>query len=972
MQVLFVHQEMIVYRRFDLLIELYNEEPFHLFRQFEAARELHGISWVGDNFDPGEDIKRLREEFPTCLTPALHLPQFNRFLKNLLPIKKGMETTFQRLAIEMAGLVLKRIGKSKAFDIYINDTYPVYFGKAGRAPFLTGLKKIFAAHLGEFQTNVIEYIKSKPRPRYDNRLSTAVSQGNMGRQFDKNPFQLAFAPSGSGKTTAIFHELTHHYGHYMVSSALAKYKDIHARGSSASSRDLSETLIDPKVLQGVSGDTRELHTMFNYIKSLNPTFWVADRFGIAGASINWWHCIIETRHRVFHWFREALALDSTPALWLSFQLDCSEWDPFLQTFRVMSLFPKLCIKTLAEKSPSHFHKNTTTPFEKKVRWACIDEAQEDLRVTIPNSNNSSLLAACMAGISSLRYDKDNFVHFQQVIFAGTSLNVSKAQLILDSRLKSEEAFFGQSGSENTYTVATKFPLVMDRNAAEKVLKLYGLDGAANAVDQSEPLWGRVKWTAMYCEKIIAEIKKGQTKDFDAMSKEEYEKAVRELFALKRDALSFNGLADETYTKILVNLGARLGILQERGDCRELLDNLLEAAISADILGRPHVFYRESDMELVEQGFATVDSVINQLEFKLEENFTVVSKTNKQLIAELKKGHPIEDGTVDLLTQINKGCFSLVDCTLNNLTADMVEVGFTIVDCTMDKLATELEEEGFSIVKKSKNQLRVQPVKAGNMTNNQIDELAKRMKNGFTVKDCMKDKLTTEMVKHGFTIWGGDKRGKLRDLLKEQDITIDKETDNQLTARLEEKFSVVDHKVSKLGAKLTKEGFIMVDKTMDQLTEVSKNGFTILGGHKDTQLRAHLRGRLSGQDFTIEQETDKRLRVKLTEGCTIDVEERDKLAASLRDSGFIIVDKTINQLDKLMERPFTIINCSKNELMAKLAERVVIDAIILFSIGHYHLDEKLMTFVRLVTSRTGIGHFTENYLAVVSLPTLFYN
>ena len=475
---------------------------------------------------------------------------------------------------------------------------------------------------------------------------------------------------------------------------------------------------------------------------------------------------------------------------------------------------------------------------------------------------------------------------------------------------------------------------------------------------------------MYCEKIIAEIKKGQTKDLDAMSKEDYEKAVRELF-FKQDGISFSKLADETYKKIVESLCARLGILQKRGDCRELLDKLLEAAISADILGRPHVFYQESDMELVEQGFAIVESSINQLEFKLEKNFDVISKTNKQLIAKLKKGRPIEDGTVDLLAEINKG-FSLVDCTLNDLTAEMVEDGFTIVDCTMDKLASELEEEGFSIVKESQNQLRVQLVKASTLTNNQIDELAKRMNNGFHVKDCMKDKLTTEMVKHGFTIWGGDKRGKLRNLLKEQDITIDKETDYQLTARLEEKFSIVDQKVSKLEARLKKEGFIMVDKTMDQLTEVSKNGFTILGGHKETQLRVRLRGRLSGQGFTVEQETDKRLRVKLKESCTIEDGRRDDLAASLRDSGFIIVNKTIDQLDKLVERPFTIINCSKNELMAKLAERVVIDAIILFFMGHYHLDEKLMTFVRLVTSRTGIGHFTENYLAVVSLPTSFYN
>lgn len=273
MQVLYVHQQMNLCGHSHLLIELYHEEPIHLFKQFENAHDLQKWSF-GDGIHSIPDNTDL-DWFPNCLTSTLKLPQFLLFLESLLPIEHGMETTFQRLIIETAGLVQQRIDKSDPFEMYINSAEDLSSGSGGRTPFLTGLCFIFFTHFGEFQKNVIEYIKSKP-PRYDNLPFTAVSQGNIGSQFDEKNIQLAFAPSGSGKTTTIFHELTRHYGYYMVSCALPKYKDIHAEGSNTSSEDFSETLFDPKVLQGVSEDTRELYTMFNYIKSLNLAFSIED------------------------------------------------------------------------------------------------------------------------------------------------------------------------------------------------------------------------------------------------------------------------------------------------------------------------------------------------------------------------------------------------------------------------------------------------------------------------------------------------------------------------------------------------------------------------------------------------------------------------------------------------------------------------------------------------------------------------
>ncbi|KAL9120102.1 MAG: hypothetical protein Q9187_003346 [Circinaria calcarea] len=243
-----------------------------------------------------------------------------------------------------------------------------------------------------------------------------------------------------------------------------------------------------------------------------------------------------------------------------------------------------------------------------------------------------------------------------------------------------------------------------------------------------------------------------------MSKEEYEKSVRELFALKREGISFNNLADETYEEIIKNLYTRLGILQERGDYGELLDKLLKAAISADILGRPHVFYRENDIELVEQGFAIVYSWINNLESKLNECFIFKGRTEGQLTARFKKDQSVEDGVVNLLVEVEKAQCLFINCPINKLTGEMLHDGFIIIDYSIAKLATKLEENGLTIIDRSRTHLTAKPSEATAMTSEQIekqiDDLAEwitRKKDSFTVERYIKDKLTADMVKQGFTV-----------------------------------------------------------------------------------------------------------------------------------------------------------------------------------------------------------------------------
>ena len=121
--------------------------------------------------------------------------------------------------------------------------------------------------------------------------------------------------------------------------------------------------MDPKLPRGVSRDTEGIFRMFKYIKILlvgpNDIFLAGHR---------WWQNIFLTRSVLFHSFREVLASDSNLALWLSFQLNCSEWDPFLQTFRVASLPLRW---SYAEPPIVRWSPND---IDKEGLWACIDEA----------------------------------------------------------------------------------------------------------------------------------------------------------------------------------------------------------------------------------------------------------------------------------------------------------------------------------------------------------------------------------------------------------------------------------------------------------------------------------------------------------------------------------------------------------------------------------------------------------------------
>jgi hypothetical protein len=151
----------------------------------------------------------------------------------------------------------------------------------------------------------------------------------------------------------------------------------------------------------------------------------------------------------------------TPGLWLSFQLD---WDPFLQVFRVLSLFPGK-IERIDSIRTLLVRKSVVKP----VHLIFIDEAQEDLQFQLVEEKDIKLLTAAMIAVCAAGLG----VHFLPAIFAGTSFNAPKdlkaGALVV--QLDKDSDF---SWVDRNYILVGNFPLVMNNSDAKTVMQAHGL------------------------------------------------------------------------------------------------------------------------------------------------------------------------------------------------------------------------------------------------------------------------------------------------------------------------------------------------------------------------------------------------------------------------------------------------------------------------------------------------------------------
>ena len=643
------------------LLDLYYKEPLQLVEIAGIVQGIQGIAdvapWSTSSYSQqtsDEAIICLIRDLPADLALAFELPRYRKFIELCFPLDTKDENSFRRVVIQTSDRVMNLVKDSRTFKSYMNDEQreasPTNI--AGMPPFMAGLHFTMLKEVEDFEDKLMIYIADTwQSPGLGQVIIHSDSESHSRRLFQQHGVNLVFAPSGSGKTTSIMNEFTREWGFYMVSSAFPR-----AIGRQQSR--LGSNILDPKNYPGVSRDTFEIPKILRFCGG-EPSVQL-DHMRRA------WGDILEARCRVFHAFCEAKqnsSEDFKPATWLSFQLNCGEWDPFLQIFRVLSL----CSSEGLYQNPmsgQQADRARITASRALVRWICIDEAQEDVRYHIKGNKSLNMLRLAMHVITKT-YKWDS------AIFAGTSLNIHGA---IEAVQWVDGGIYFESDSPElpaSAKIVRDFPIIMDEDNAKVTLRAYGLSSARildGAAKHGVPLWGRVKWTSMYAEKIAEKLEELGCSASGSISDDSYKK------------LDLYCLAGETYEDIVEHLIRRLGAIQQRGDGAKLLNKLLEAAISADIRGLPHVFQERRDLELVDHGFALVTTVLEEIWKMMSAYFEPISRDANHLTLALREGVSSEEGVVHLLGEVRKHSLSIQDCTIDELTLELAQEGFTIVDC----------------------------------------------------------------------------------------------------------------------------------------------------------------------------------------------------------------------------------------------------------------------------------------------------
>lgn len=1046
MQLTFLY-ELVTTEQFYLLLELYHEEPAVLYRQIQVAFAL-------TNPDAFPKYPGRRREFSEVLTPefwkeetivtkALELPQYYRFLKGLdpTPVHKTeisdtmvSEAKIRRLATETAALVLTRYRQSQTFKEYMHlDWERGDFERdtSGFTPLFIGLHQVMISQVAQFKRalpgEIEKWIEGKTtlasRRRRD--AEELIPPEVQARPLGEAPIQLAFSPSGAGKTTLIFNELKQNYGFYMVACALGdkgNYKNAGAHASNFGG------LLNPKPREGASGDTALFLSMLKDVDPLGSSGVIEygamymgenlSRFAESARSNihilewnhlcgRWWDDLLEARFFVFDYFYRSL--DPTigdrerKELWRLFQLECSPRDYFSEIFGVRALFSNWSLHPF--RRPKHEHEHEK---RRMITRFCLDEAQEDLHITHPFNHDSiscNVFGTAMDKMSAANSDalKDD-PGSVKIIIAGTALNANKAAQIRDD--DEPLPFLRESGLKCDYQVMANFPLVKSRVAATEVLKAHGVKSvdSTRAVEHGRNLWGRVKWTAMYAKKIqelIQAVKaRGESEEeSEEASEEETEEEPKEESEAELDETVFPILANEVYETVIGNLQERLEALQTREGGAAVVDKVLEAAISADILDRDHVFYQESDMRLIEDGFAVLESGIDQLADKLEnadgpsQVFKIEKKSKNQLTVRLVEGieSKFDDRVVDLFHQLKRlrqpgreQDFAIVGCTtsLNPQHLGLFQTGFSVWEHPIHNLATALERKSFNVFVESANKLEASMSE---------DILVGGKLAGYRLGRLKEDR--DEISKHGFCLEVDE--GKLG---SENKVPVgyksqlppagpDQKTRspwrNQLTDRVElSGFTIFDKTTTVLEANpsspnpdmekfakfaTAKRGIVqVVNKTKSELKALLQGSFTIVGRVAD-----RLTANLANDGFIIfgkHNREDLKATLK-SHGFSVTDEAEDQLTATrANDSTAEGKPKALSPLEilekELVRKGYFMADKKDSSLVAKLAERVVIDAAIRFAMGK-RLDKKMMDCVRLAVVPGSIGNIAENYLAIVS-------
>jgi hypothetical protein len=355
-------------------------------------------------------------------------------------------------------------------------------------------------------------------------------------------------------------------------------------------------------------------------------------------------------------------------MWLSFQINCQDWDPFLETFQTITF--------LLDINPPIIPRLNRVAISSVV-LICVDASQEDLQYETGPGNSLfeyALSAFHIEGLMTIGFNP-----VERLIFARTSFNLLKAlhirQKAIDAIEYSDYRDFLRTGGQ--FRFVTHYRHVRNNTDTATILQGCGLKVKKLlevVPEHGRLLRGRVKWTTMFTERVLDGLKTNKLSNSEEpeLSEEQY------------TSLDIRKVTEDSYETIVAQLSHKLDLIKGRQNGEYLLRTLLEAEISADIRNSPHIFERKSDLELVEHRFATVTNKIDKAMDELEVNFITSFNSLRRFELEVRRREhcDVENGIVDLLAKASRIGFSVNGWNrwiLNKFTPEMWNRGFTIVE-----------------------------------------------------------------------------------------------------------------------------------------------------------------------------------------------------------------------------------------------------------------------------------------------------
>ncbi|KAF4945907.1 hypothetical protein FSARC_14324 [Fusarium sarcochroum] len=581
----------------DLLVELYFDNPQKLRRR---ARDMYDLEQklldFSSNDYTGEPLGPLRqrsEEFNRQLDVIQSRLQQDFVSADIMQLHRSdlMRNEFQEAVLPSGDI---EFAYEFLFLVY-RDFYQYYSQSPWekdiwnlRYPTIYGMVETMFLAFQRYLDLLRQRISAIERPVLG---QASLPQNHiLANSGEKLPdVTVLFAVAGSGKTKSIVDFLQHRIGYYILAGNISPQSD--------------NTLYEPRRSEPADGlngskDTWSLCQMLRY--ELPPWQSQALQSGNISEAVPC-ELIKLAREIILERFRQEVN-NSLPAWWFRFQTDCSHVDPFDDIFHLLVLLPRAdlldpnepLVRELTKNNQPYHASLPKDHHQPLVQYVCIDEAQVDLTVPLPNGSTVNLLKGMLG----------SWCMHLNVVLSGTSLNIQSAI----ETIQSQETSFAEVAFLNP-KIASRLPMIVTDNDFDTLLKqrngglyqyIFYTNLMAPVLAASSRLRGRFRWSTMFIDGL-ATLKFPTTED-------EIRQTSQNVYRLAKDGLT-----------------RQLEKMRERTDPQSyklIHETLPNAAIWSHLLDQPYVFPSSEQLTLVEYGLATVEVQGKELKARLVETIAI--------------------------------------------------------------------------------------------------------------------------------------------------------------------------------------------------------------------------------------------------------------------------------------------------------------------------------------------------------------